>query len=115
MEHTALPWKAKPSAGKQWQLIPHYNDFDRRAVATLFPGGGEPHMDTEADARFIERAANSHYEMLEALEREHGRQHFRTKFEWDIHNACLCEDGADKGMPHPCHTCAAIKAAKGDA
>ena len=66
-EHTPTPWKAEQGAGKQWNLVPHYDEYDRRAVATFIPVSGEPRMDAEANARFAERACNSHDDLLAAL------------------------------------------------
>ena len=66
-EHTPTPWKAEQGAGKQWNLVPHYDEYDRRSVATFIPVSGKPSMDAEANARFTERACNSHHNLLAAL------------------------------------------------
>lgn len=64
MNHTPGPWKAEPGPSKQWRVVPHYDGYDRRSVATTIPVAGEPHIDPEANARLIASAP----ELLAALE-----------------------------------------------
>ncbi len=65
-EHTPGPWTARTldlGPRKRYEIVPLYNDSDRRSVATVTPVAGTPAMDTTANARLIAAAP----EMLAAL------------------------------------------------
>ena len=56
MEHTPGPWRAEPLRGtKQLSIVPHYDNYDRRSVASVVAVSGEPEMNHEANARLIAR------------------------------------------------------------
>ena len=123
MEHTPLPWA--------WVKTPTYVKWDIQTggdeLILSFSGpvleavGGEGALGawgslsiSEADAEFIIRAVNSHYKLLEALERlvrafQDNPNKPRDSKDWAY---TINTDVFAEGIPQA-H--AAIKAAKGDA
>ena len=74
-KHTPLPWKVEPIYNNKTGEIQYYiKDINQDTIADLYftrSIDGEtkffPHPNSEANAAFIVRACNSHYELLEAL------------------------------------------------
>lgn len=66
--HTPLPWTNEP--GRFWVCTVGNNMEDPGVWSLALPPDGEPFPfgEKEADAAFIVRACNSHYELLEALQ-----------------------------------------------
>lgn len=73
--HTLGPWTAEPLRNtKQVSIVPHYDDCDRRSVASVVCVAGNPPMDFEANARLI-AAAPKLLEALEEAMQEHTPPH----------------------------------------
>ena len=63
MKHTKLPWETNGSC-----LIKGEN---REMVSCFSIGGGSVDVDGKANAAFIVKACNSHYQLLEAIKDLH--------------------------------------------